>query len=321
MLGAGAVVLSACRPSAGPVLWPTATWTDPSPHRVQFVVVSPGVRLEVLDWGGSGPPLVFVPGLSDSGLSFVQPIARLADHFRCIALDLPTGRGDGARLRNYRHDDLVKDLFGLLDHLKVSQSYIFGSSFGSTIALRAMHERPERLPRGILQGGFAWRPLAPAEVWLSRLVRYWSARMGSLPGRKKALRRSHFGPFVDRPPEVWDFFLERTGLAPLSAVATHALLLHGVDLRPLLSKIRQPVLLVTGDRDPLVKRWCTEQLLEGLPNARPVEFDGCGHFPMFSHPELLAEVVRDFLTPPAEQLGSVLASHEPRNGAFQSCNK
>lgn len=32
----------------------TAAWRDPSEHRVQFVTVQDGVRLEVLDWGGSG---------------------------------------------------------------------------------------------------------------------------------------------------------------------------------------------------------------------------------------------------------------------------
>jgi hypothetical protein len=28
-------------------------WKDPSPHGVRFVSVGEGVRLEVLDWGGS----------------------------------------------------------------------------------------------------------------------------------------------------------------------------------------------------------------------------------------------------------------------------
>src|SRR5262245_60991365 len=35
---------------------------DPSPHRIQFVSVAPGVQLEVLDWGGTGRPLVFLAG-------------------------------------------------------------------------------------------------------------------------------------------------------------------------------------------------------------------------------------------------------------------
>ena len=40
------------QPAPGPSAAPA--WTDPSPHQVRFVDVAPGVRLEVLDWGGSG---------------------------------------------------------------------------------------------------------------------------------------------------------------------------------------------------------------------------------------------------------------------------
>jgi non-heme chloroperoxidase len=38
----------------------TAAWRDPSPHQVRFVTVDSIVRLEVLDWGGSGRPVVFI---------------------------------------------------------------------------------------------------------------------------------------------------------------------------------------------------------------------------------------------------------------------
>src|SRR5579863_8409017 len=38
-------------------------WHDPSKHRVQFVTVEDGVRLEVLEWGGSGRPVVLLAGL------------------------------------------------------------------------------------------------------------------------------------------------------------------------------------------------------------------------------------------------------------------
>ena len=40
----------------------SASWRDPSPHTVQFVTVEKNVRLEVLDWGGSGRPVVPWPG-------------------------------------------------------------------------------------------------------------------------------------------------------------------------------------------------------------------------------------------------------------------
>jgi hypothetical protein len=37
-------------------------WHDPSPHKVQFITVQERVQLEVLDWGGSGRPIVLLAG-------------------------------------------------------------------------------------------------------------------------------------------------------------------------------------------------------------------------------------------------------------------
>jgi pimeloyl-ACP methyl ester carboxylesterase len=248
---------------------------------------------------GSGPPLLLIPGISDDALSFVMPCSILAEHFRCIAYDLPTGWGDRARLRRYTHAQLVEDVFALLDHLGAEQSYLFGSSFGGTIALRAMDSRPERLPRGVLQGGFAYRPLGFVEYLQARIARWLPGRRGSDPLRPAVLRRVHHGPFADREPDVWRFFLTRWGRPPFTVMSHRALMMHHLDLRSLLPEIEQPVLLVCGDVDPLVSKECEETLLNGLPNAGRIELNNCGHNPLFTHPEVLAEVVRRFLTPPA----------------------
>jgi hypothetical protein len=47
--------------------------TDSSPHQVQFVNVEKDVKLEVLDWGGTGRPLVLLAGLGST--------AHVYDHF------------------------------------------------------------------------------------------------------------------------------------------------------------------------------------------------------------------------------------------------
>jgi pimeloyl-ACP methyl ester carboxylesterase len=246
---------------------------------------------------GKGPPLVFVPGMGNNGRSFLLLAAHLAAHFRCIAYDYPTGRGDGARLQRYSHADLVADVFALLDHLNVNQSYILGCSFGSTIAVAAMHQQPKRLPRAILQGGFARRPLAPAERLAARLGRVWPGKLARFPLYQRVFRHNHFAPFADRPEEFWRHCVEHIGKHTTRVSARYALLLHKTDVRPLLPEIRQPVLLVTGDRDPLVRQPCTDELLQGLPNAGHIEIEGCGHMPLFSHPGELARIVCRFLTP------------------------
>ena len=40
------------------------SWRDPSPHQVRMITVDSAVKLEVLDWGGTGRPIVFVGGAS-----------------------------------------------------------------------------------------------------------------------------------------------------------------------------------------------------------------------------------------------------------------
>lgn len=255
-------------------------------------------RCRYLTWG-DGPPLLFVPGLSSDARSFALLMVLLRDRFRCIAYDLPTGQGDGARLDRYTHANLADDAVALLDHLNEPPGYLAGFSFGSTIALAALHARPERWTRAVHLGGFARRRLAPAEVLLARLARHWQAPMRVMPFAEALLRRSHFAAFAGCPPEIWPFFLERHGSPPIAAVAHRALLIHQLDLRPLLPAITQPILLVSGEADPIIQASAVEELRQGLPNAMHVELRDCGHHALFTHPAAVAELMGQFLSPPA----------------------
>ena len=56
---------------------------DPSPHQVRWVTVDSSIKLEVLDWGGSGPPLVLLACyLSTHVYDAFAP--KLTDQFPCL---------------------------------------------------------------------------------------------------------------------------------------------------------------------------------------------------------------------------------------------
>lgn len=262
---------------------PTRGVLDTGRYRCRYVV-----------WG-SGPTLVLVPGMAMDAEAFVMPMARLQAHFRCVSFALPDGDQDGARIRSYRHDDLVSDLFALLDHLAIQRCDIFGSSFGSTITLSAVNRQPARFGRVILQGGFARRPLSRAEVLAASFARFLPGRMRHLPFVTRVLENNARPEFRSREPEVWDYFVEQNLRIPLRAFAMRALLIHRVDLRPILPSIAHPVLLICGDRDRLIGRSCEAELKQGLPHAARAEIEGCAHLPQLTHPEVLCEVVRQYL--------------------------
>lgn len=60
-----------------------ASWRDPSPHEERFVTVDSSVKLEVLDWGGSGRPVLFV-GCYLTGHVYEDIAPKLTDRFQSM---------------------------------------------------------------------------------------------------------------------------------------------------------------------------------------------------------------------------------------------
>jgi non-heme chloroperoxidase len=67
-------------------------WHDPSPHSTQFVQVEPQVKLEVLDWGGRGRPVILLSGLGFTAHVFDDFAPKLARSFHVYGI---TRRGFG----------------------------------------------------------------------------------------------------------------------------------------------------------------------------------------------------------------------------------
>ena len=61
-------------------------WRDPSPHTVQFITVDKDVRLEVLDWGGAGQPIVLLSGLGDTAHVFDDFAPRLTSQYNVYGI-------------------------------------------------------------------------------------------------------------------------------------------------------------------------------------------------------------------------------------------
>src|SRR5260370_30822844 len=67
-------------------------WQDPSKHQVQFVTVEDGVRLEVLDWGGTGRPVVLLAGSGNTAHVFDEFAPKLTSSYHVYGI---TRRGYG----------------------------------------------------------------------------------------------------------------------------------------------------------------------------------------------------------------------------------
>ena len=107
----------------------SASWEDPSNHRVQFVTVEDGVQLEVLDWGGIGRPVVLLAGYNTAHVydGFAEKLAEWS-HVYGI-----TRRGLGASSRpesGYTAQRSADDVLAVLDVLQLTAPVLAGNSFG-----------------------------------------------------------------------------------------------------------------------------------------------------------------------------------------------
>ncbi len=106
----------------------SATWRDPSAHHVQFVTVDKNVRLEVLDWGRSGRPVVLLAGGGDTAHVFDDFAPQLAANYHVYAI---TRRGFGASgflASEYGVDRLGDNVMAVLDALKLNRPVLVGHS-------------------------------------------------------------------------------------------------------------------------------------------------------------------------------------------------
>jgi pimeloyl-ACP methyl ester carboxylesterase len=254
-------------------------------------------RLRYSAWG-DGPPVVFVHGMAGAADQFVMVRHRLADRLTTAAYELPDGVTDGSVLGRYTLRDYAADLVALLDHLGHRRAAVVGSSFGSLVALSALAAYPERFSAAVLQGGFARRPLDRWQLAAARLGRFLPGWVGDWPAIQAAFQeRGAAAVYRAVPPAVWAFFLRSTGRVPCRAAALRGLTLARADLRPLLPTIRTPLLLVGGDRDDLIPRWCEAEVEAGVAGCRRVEIAGCGHYPQFTHPGPMADAIGSYLAP------------------------
>lgn len=151
------LTMAACRRSA--------TWSDPAAHKIGFITVN-GVRLQYLDWGGSGPALILIHGALDNPHMFDDLAPAFTDRFRVIAY-ARRGCGRSEAKEPYDIATLTQDLRSLMDGLGVAKAHLAGWSAGGNEVTAMAGTYPERVDRIVyLEGAYDWADLS-AEAFKS----------------------------------------------------------------------------------------------------------------------------------------------------------
>ena len=116
---------------------------------VEIVNTEPGVHLELLDWGGTGAPIVLLAGLGNTAHVYENFAHHFTKSHRVFGL---TRRGYGASSQpkdGYDIPSLARDIKNILDHLEIEKAILIGHSIAGDEMTAFATIYPERVSKMI----------------------------------------------------------------------------------------------------------------------------------------------------------------------------
>jgi non-heme chloroperoxidase len=112
---------------------------------IRHVTIDSTNSLEVVDWGGSGVPVVFLAGLGHTAHVFDEFAVRLTDNYHVMGI---TRRGFGALSQpdsGYNIPTLAEDIRIVLDSLGIDRAVLIGHSLGGDEMTLFARKHPQRV--------------------------------------------------------------------------------------------------------------------------------------------------------------------------------
>ena len=243
---------------------------------------------------GSGPPVVFINGLTMDLNGWLLQVDAISTQYRMVRYDC-RGQGDSDKPdEEYTQELHADDLAGLLKQLEIPRAHLVGLSNGGMIAQHFALRYPEKTGALVLVDA-----CSHVDTLLKLIVTSWieSAEAGG-----SGLRYDVALPYLfseefmtknlDRILSMKEMNLSRN---PVKAVINLSRASMNHDLKDRVSEISAPTLIVAGEEDILIPLRYSRFLNEKIKNSTLVTFKNCGHVPPIEMPDEFNRIVMNFL--------------------------
>ena len=234
---------------------------------------------------GVGPPLVLLHGYVGDGLTtWRRQIDDLSDEFTVVAWDAPGAGGSSDPPESFGVAGYVDCLARFISELGLERPHVAGLSFGGALAI-AFAGRHCATPKSlVLASAYAgWAGSLPAEVTEQRFRQALQLSSLSPDDFVDALLPTMFSPSTPREV-VEDFGTSLRAFHPAGFRAlAHAC---AENVRPDLSRILVPSLLVYGESDARAPVGVAEDLRAAIAGSTLTVLPGAGHCCNLESPEI-----------------------------------
>jgi len=264
---------------------------------------------------GDGPTLVCHGGGPGFSALYLSDLGGLDRELELVLLD-PRGTGGSDRPadpRGYGISDYTADLEELREHLGLERMSLLGHSHGGVVAMNYAATYPDRVERLILA--------STLPRWATEQEASMTAAMEACADEpwyddaKAALEDEQAGRFStdeelrDLGLREFPFYFARFGdeekayleLIREDVPNADALQLFNkeifetFDLRPQLSSITAPTLVITGEEDFITGPQSAREIAAGIAGSETVILPGVGHFIFVEGPDAFRDAVLSFL--------------------------
>lgn len=197
----------------------------------------------------------------------------------------------------YTLDDCVDAALAVLDACDAPRAVWCGLSWGGMVGMRLALRAPERVKGLVLLDTNADRE-TPKKLPRYRTMAAIVRALGPLPAILDRVEPIYLSPHTirERPALVQAFRRTITAMDPGSIQhVLDAVIFRKDDLRPRLSGIRTPTLVIVGEDDTATPRARAEDIVAGIAGSRLVTIPRAGHLSAWEQPDAVREAIEAFL--------------------------
>jgi 3-oxoadipate enol-lactonase/4-carboxymuconolactone decarboxylase len=237
------------------------------------------------------PVVVFSNSLGTTIEMWDDQVRALAARYRCLRYDT-RGHGRSPVVEAPTGiDDLADDLAGLLDALEIETAHLAGLSLGGMTAQAFAARYPGRTASLVLMATSAHLP--PPETWDQRIA---AVRAHGMAAIADAVVGRWFTPeFRTEAPERIRVVRDRLLRVDPRGYAACCAAIRDMDLRPRLSSITAPTLVIAGAEDPATPVAMAEDLEARIPGAQLIVISQAAHLLAVERPEAVSAHLEAFL--------------------------
>jgi pimeloyl-ACP methyl ester carboxylesterase len=268
-------------------------------EQMKLVQTQAGI-LRVLDTDDRKPPLIIVPDGPCVIEHYADLIELLSPDFRVVCFDLPGfGFSYPALGFNFSVAQTAETVVEVMDLLKISFAVLAFTCANGFFALHVAKHHPNRVSHLVLgqtpsfQSMRQWNERIIPKIlrvpYVGQLIVAGSTRRVSAGRYDLALPQSseHKPQFVQQA----DHALQSGGCFCLASLVQGLSQTQDAEI----GEVSVPTLSIYGNKDRSHRQTDFASLHVHVPDAKMIEFQGCGHFPDLERPQEYAKHIKHFV--------------------------